>query len=236
MCFGPELAAAAEAVGSTLTTVAPYAAAASTAASVYQNQRAAKAQAEAQSQALEAERTRQQGLQHQADAEIGKVTAQFDPAAQEKALADAQAARTTAATGAIKPIPTDNYQTPTASAPVEVKNDLQRQVSDSLSKATRSAQAQAVLKAFGDQQLGANININRASQRVGQLQNFSQGSSSLVPLDIAAAHAAGNGNLENADIYNVAGSIANLYGNTRKKPTPYGGYPVDGGGNLQFDP
>ena len=220
MCFGPELAGVASAIGSAASAAAPYAGAALTAGSIYANQRAAHAQQQAQANALEAERERQQGIQKQSDTAIQQAVSQFDPGVQQQNLANAQAARTGAMTSAIQPVPTDNYQTTTASAPTEVKSDLGRQVAQALANAKTSATRQATLQGFGDATLQNNINLGHAGERVGQLARNSQSSAALVPLDLAAAHSAGGDWAGAGDILGHGANLANLYSFTRNRRPP----------------
>lgn len=219
--MGYSAGAVASYLGSNASWIVPAVSAAASATSVAAQQHAAKQQQEAQANAMETAREEQAAVQKQADQRLQAAQTLFTPEQQAADVAAAQANRTGAASGAIAPGPTDNYQVQTASAPVEVKSDLDRQTSDALKKASMTANAQAVMKAFGDTTLGEDIGLNRAGQDIGQLANFSQGRAALTPLNIAAAHTAGaNWEAAGQDLGTV-GDIANRFYLTRsRQPAP----------------
>ncbi len=221
MCLGPELVAAAETVGSAASAAAPYALAA-TAASAYANNRSVKAQNAARDNAIEAERTRQHGFQEEANKAVMGATQGFDPAKQEAQLQALQSTREAAMP--VVPAQTQGYQVPTASAPKEVSTDLGRKVSEALLSGKQAATRGAALKSFGDTELANNIALGRAGQDVGQLANYSHGSSNVLPMELqSAGNKGGNWGLA-GDVLGSLGKIGMLYGATRKKPAPPTGY------------
>jgi hypothetical protein len=121
-----------------------------------------------------------------------------------------------------------------------VQGAVDRNVAQAKDNAQTMALREAMLKAFGDTDLQNEIALTRGAQRVGQIANYSQGNSALVPLDIAAAHAAGADSAGWSDILNRASQIGAAYAATRNKKntnlTPGWGagttYAEPGGGNL----
>lgn len=226
MCLGPEVAAAMEAA-------APYITAASaalTAGSSYaQAQAQRKAGQERDAVALmESERQRRLG-QEQA-AELARVTASQEQAPQEQSLEKAVEARTAAITPQA-PAKYD-YVQGAATAPSEVKGDIARKMVQALQAGQQEAKRGAKVGAYGDVLYGNRLNLSRAGERIGQLQNFQQGGLGTLQMGLNAANQAGGGYRSMADVMAGLGQIGMLYGMTRPgtKVTPgagsaHGGYP-----------
>lgn len=224
MCLGPELVtaatAAAEGIGGALSAAAPYAAtvaAGSQLAGAYAHSRSANAQNEAQQRALEANRQKQHALQEEANQAILGTAKSFDPAAQQPQLQAEQQARTAAA--APTPIPTQGYQTTTASAPKVVESDQERKMAEALTSGREAATRSGALQGYADTAQKNNIAIGRAGQRVGQLANFSHGQSNTLPFQLQTAYDKGGNWGEAGSILDSIGRLGTLYGVTRK-PKP----------------
>lgn len=240
------MAGSAGAVGSWLSEYGAAAAAAASAAasigSAYAQNRSVNAQQEMQAHVLEQQREQQSALQDKASQAIAQTTANFTDDAQKQALANAAAQRAAAGTAAVAmPAPTSaGYQITTASAPTEVRGAVDRNVAAAKDNAQSMVLREAMLKAFGDTDIQNEIALQRGAQSVGQIANYSQGTSALVPLDIAAAHAAGSDSAGWSDVLNRAANIGAAYAATRnrqpKSGTPGWGagttYTEPGGGNL----
>lgn len=219
MCLGPEIAAAGTALGSAATAAAPYVLPASLGAQVagsYAQSRAARAQNDAQQQAMESQRTKQHALQEEANQAVLGTAEKFDPSVQNPQLQAAQAARTAAEAPA--PIPTQGYQTTTASAPKVVESDQERKMAEALTAGRQAATRSGALRGFGDSAQTNQIALGRAGQQVGQLANFSHGTSNTLPFQLESAYNKGGNWTEAGDIANALGRLGNVYGMTRKKP------------------
>lgn len=229
MCTGAEIAAAAQAAG-------PYIAAASAGSQLagsYAQSRSARAQNDAQQQAMQAHSERQSKLQEEANRAIGGASETFDPAKQNPQLEAAQAARTAAAAPA--PVPTQGYQTTTASAPKVVETDMERKLTEALSGGREAANRAGALQGYGDSAQTNQINLGRAGQRVGQLGNFSQGTSNALPLQLRSAYNRGGNWGESGDALDSLGRLGTLYSLTRKPRGGMGYGTADPAGSSAYD-
>lgn len=244
MCLGPELVEGAEggigALGELieggsagLGAYALPAALASQVAGSYANHRAMTAQNQAQQRAIEESRVKQHHLQEEANQAVLGTADKFDPTTQNPQLQAAAAARTAAEAPA--PMPTQGYQTTTASAPQVVQTDQERKLAEALTGGKEAAKRSGALQAFGDSAQTNQIALGRAGQRVGQLANFSQGVSNTLPFQLESAYNHGGNWSEAADILNSAGRVGTLYGLTRKKPGGIGYGTADPAGASVYD-
>jgi len=225
MCFGPELAAGAEAVGGAASSATPYLLAASAAAQLagsYAQSRAAKAQNAAQESALDANRIKQHSLQDEANQAVLGTAQSFDPAKQQAQVQADQAARAAAAAPA--PIPTQGYQVNTSSAPTVVQTDQERKMAEALTSGREAATRSGALQGFGDTALQNQIRLGRAGQNVGQLANFSQGQSNTLPFQLEGAYGHGGNWAGAGSTLDALGRLGTLYSVTRKKPAAGIGY------------
>lgn len=215
MCTGAEplIAGASEAASA----ASPYLLAASTAAqlgSTYARARQVKAQDEAQAAARQAEMEKQHELQQEANKAILGTAESFNPQVQTPQLEALQAARTAAAAPA--PMPTQGYQTTTASAPKVVQTDQERKLAEAMTEGGHEAQRAGMLRGYGDTALQNQIRLGRAGQQVGQLANFSRGLSNTLPMQLESAYGKGRNWGEAADIADAAGRLGTIYAMTRK--------------------
>jgi mannose-6-phosphate isomerase-like protein (cupin superfamily) len=227
MCFGPEIAAAASAIGSTLATAAPYAATAATVAGTYAQNRQARAQQEELNRQQQAEAMRQRQMQEEANQRISQAQQEFSPENVSKALGTAYADRS-AAMAPVAP-QQQSYEAHTASAPVEVKSDAERQEAAALAKVGQEGNARAKLGAFGDLSLGQSFALNRAGQDIGRIRGFSQGSTAVHPHELQGAARAGRRWGAAGDIANTLGHLGSLYSMTRAPRNDGIGYGLTSG-------
>lgn len=199
MCVGPEIAAliaAGTAVGGT-----------------YAQNRSVRAQTEEANRMRQAEQGRQRELQQEADQQALSTLAQFDPSEQSRMTEQAAQKREQALTPQAPAAP--EYAPPSeVSAPTVVKEDLARRIGDALSKGKQSAQRAARLSAYGDTNLANAFATNRAGQRIGQVANFSRGSTGVLPFELEQAQKKGGNWSAAADGLNAVSSLASLYSMT----------------------
>jgi hypothetical protein len=195
------------------------AAAVLTVGSIAANQVAANKVTGARNSRMAAEALRQKGYQQ--DANLINAEAQQGQAAdqQKQNIATEQVSRERA----LAPAADVGTELPTSgSAPIEVKGAIAEQMADALGKARQQIGAQARLGAYGANQFNNSLALNRAQSDLGTVQNFSQGSSSILPFELEAANQAGSGWRTAADLMRLGGTAAGLYGLTAMAPAAAG--------------
>lgn len=167
-----------------------------------------------------AEGERQQNYQKQANEVIDQSLVKQSPAAQNQSLAQTTQQRMSA----LLPSQSDAAQLPTSgSAPIEVKSEAARSMSDAIRKSRARLGAQARIGAFDQNQFENRLGMNRSMSDLGTLANFSQGSEGVLPYDLQDASNAGAGYQTAADLFNLGSNAVGLYGMTgaggQKYPT-----------------
>lgn len=163
--------------------------------SSYSKGRQARAQKEEMDRRHQDEEERQKGFQAQADQRVRDTIQEVQPERQQQNLGEAVARRTDAYQPVIGSQP--QYTPHTASAPVEVKDDLGRQVAQALAGVQSRGAARARLQAFGDANQDTDIALGRAGQDLRQIGGASRGSAAILPAEMEGAMNKG-GNWGNA--------------------------------------
>lgn len=190
----------------TAMTVAPFVMAAGGAAANY---RAQQQVVGAREDVARAEGERQANLQKRASSIIDENLAKQSPADQNQQLAQAQSQRQ----ASLLPLQSEKSGLPTsASAPVEVKGEVARQIGDAVKAGRQRLTMQARLGAGRQVQFDNNLSMNRGMSDIGQLADFSRGSSAVVPLEFQSADQKGRGARGVADLFNLGSTALSLYG------------------------
>lgn len=172
----------------------------------------------AREDAARAEGERQKHYQEQASDVIDQNLVKQSPAAQNQALAQTTQQRMSA----LQPSQTGAVALPSSgSAPIEVKSEAARSMSDAIRKSRSRLGAQARVGAFDQNQFNNRISMNRGMSDLSRLAGFSQGSAGVLPYDLEGAANAGAGYRTAADLFNLGSSAVGLYGmtNAPKYPT-----------------
>lgn len=166
----------------------------------------------AREDSLMAEGDRQRNFQNQANDIIEQQTVQQSPAAQNQAFAETAERRTAALT----PSQSDAASLPTSgSAPIQVNGEIARQISDAVRAGRSRLSAQARLSAYDENQFNNRLGLNRGATDIGQIADFSRGSSGVLPFELQGAENAGRGWKNAADLFNLGAQGLSLYGMTR---------------------
>lgn len=164
-----------------------------------------------------AEGERQTGFQNRATDVINQNLVRQSPAAQNQALAQTTEQRT----AALMPSQSDGVGLPTSgSAPIEVKGEVARQMSDAIRRGRTQLGAQARLGAFNQNQTENQRLLQRGMTDVGQIADASAGSAGVLPYALEGAANAGRGYQTAADLFNLGGQAVSLYGQTAAPSKP----------------
>ena len=223
--------AAAAAGGSYLAYAAYVAALLSAAAGAYGTVSANKARnldTEQRYKALQDDRERQAALQKESDARLRQEIGKFAPEDVQGEIDLAAAARVASATPQAAPAPSQ-YQAAPASAPVEVKSDLDRRLGDAGMKAREEAAKRARLAAYGDVSQQQNFGMNRLGENLRRLRGESAGSTNIMGIESRLPATGVQGQLNRADTANIISQIGSMYamgagrrGGTNPPPPSYG--------------
>lgn len=180
-----------------------------------------------------AEGEKQKHYQDQADQVINENLVKQSPTAQNQSLAQTTAERTAALT----PSASSGVDLPGAgSAPIEVKSEAARSMSDAIRRGRARLGAQARVGASGQNQFNNRVSMNRGMGEIAQLADFSRGSSGVLPYALQGAENAGAGFRTAADLFNLGSSAVGMYGMTQAPSAPGQTLPATGPAGTNYVP
>lgn len=187
-------------------------AAAAAAASTYSNYQANKATQQRQQEQLFAESERQRRHQEEADAITQAATRKVGAEGREPRREELEQKTKEYITPTQQAVQEGEYTQSNPGAPVEIKTDIARRLSEELAKGREYAGRQAKLGSYGRSNLDVGQTLSRASSDLAMPLGFSRSSSNLLPFELQSANAAGNNWRTAGDIFGGVSNIASIYG------------------------
>lgn len=163
----------------------------------------------ARSQALGAERSRQQGYTNTNFNTAGNTLENVSRPAQDQYYADAQGARRGAYAAPISNVP---FASPIAPTSPVIAGEYQRAGNTQMNKSLGEALAKANLDAYGDAQQKTGINTTHNAQDIGITSQEASASQNVLPLEVQNAQRKGQGLRTLGDILTGVGQVAGLGG------------------------
>jgi hypothetical protein len=203
-------------------------AAALAAASTYSNYQGQKEVRRTQERAMLSESQRQRQLQDEADAITRAATSKVGKEGREERREDLEQKTLDyiAPTGAA--VQEAEYTQSNPGAPVEIKTDIARRLSEELTKGRDYAARQAKLGSYGRSNLDVGQILSRTAGNLAVPLSFSRSSSALLPYELQSANAAGDNWRTAGDVFGGLSNIASIYGAFGNP----GAAPAGGGKNL----
>ena len=161
-------------------------------ASTAASQAAASKQAKARNSARSAEAERQRIFEQQQSAQFDDTSQPFNRKDQEAGIDEAAAAREESLVGNLRALDPSSIPIK-GSAPKVVGDNLAKELNRSLGEGKDFAGRLARLGATGENQQQNRFGLLRGAQEQNRLGSFSQGSSSILPLEFDAANQKGAG-------------------------------------------
>lgn len=192
----------------------------SLAASSYMNNQAAKKVASQRNKALLEDAAAQKVYQGQADEVNAKAQDNFKAENQTQMQANNEAKlkesldASGGATGRIA-----DYSATSAQSPDVVQSEIARKIGEAVEKGQASTSSLARLQSYGKTMFDNNVNLTNSASDIERINNFSRGTSAVLPFKLERANRAGMGSQNLASIFDGIGNLSMAYGLTRGPKT-----------------
>jgi len=201
-------------------------AAAAAAAGTYSNYQAQKNVRQQQERVMLSESQRQRQHQEEIDAISRKTIPKVGKEGREERREDLEDKTREYITPTTTAIQESEYTQTNPGAPVEVKTDIARRLSEELTKGRDYAARQAKLGSYGRSNVDVGNILSRAASDISLPIGLSRSSSSLLPYELQSANSAGDDWRTAGDVFGGVSNIASIYGafgNQAAAPAAAGG-------------